>query len=168
MFQASVTTLVSKPVITDVKLSRMEIRLDESFTISITGTNQGDSTDLQTVSIGFPNMTSADHIAILHHNFTQTPVIIQPGDSIGSQYAGPEKPMPARHPAVEAYSRPWESGKTYSIDLQVTPASEGRFIIFVKSVGLPHASEQSHYPQQGALDYQQEFAELFWVQVAKS
>ena len=44
---------------------------------------------------------------------------------------------------------------------------EGRFVVFVKSVALPHTSELAHYPQDGTLDPQKEFVEPYSVQVTK-
>ena len=42
-----------------------------------------------------------------------------------------------------------EAGKTYSADIEVIPKMEGRFVVFIKSVALPHSWELAHYPQDG-------------------
>ena len=58
------------PVITNVKLSTSEVPIGNSFNISVTSNNQGDTADIQIVSISFPNLTSIgnnDIIKIKNH-----------------------------------------------------------------------------------------------------
>jgi hypothetical protein len=73
----------------------------------------------------------------------------------------------AQYASIEAFSRPWEAGNTYTADIEVIPKTEGRFVVFVKSVALPHTWDQAHYPQAGTLDQQKEFVEIYSVQVTK-
>jgi hypothetical protein len=120
---------------------------------------------MQIVSIGFPNLTATDSIEVIKHNFTQTPFLIPVGAEVGSEYTG-ATPVAAQYPSVEAFSRPWAGGSTYSIDVQVRPETEGRFTIFVKSVAFPHSWEGAHWPQEGITDYQRELVEVHYVQVA--
>src|SRR4051812_21886155 len=85
--------LLSKavPVITNVKISASEVSLGKSFNISVTSNNQGDTADIQIVSISFPNLTSIDNndnITIKNHNFLQKPEFVKTGDEIGSKYSG--------------------------------------------------------------------------------
>ena len=155
-------------IVTDVSLSAPDIALDQALTISVTGTNNGeDAADMQIVSVGFPNLTSIDNIKILKHNFTQTPMLITPGELLSSQYSTTEESVSAQYASIEAFSRPWEAGKTYSADIEVIPKTEGKFVVFIKSVALPHTWEQAHYPQDGTLDQQKEFVETYSVQVTK-
>jgi hypothetical protein len=154
-------------VVTNVSLSASEIELGQTFVVSITGTNRGEEADLQIVSVGFPNLTSAANMEVLRHNFAQTPQLISAGRRVGSEYAGLEKPVAAQYASVEAFSRPWAGGSTYSIDVQVRPETEGGFAIFVKSVAFPHSWDEAHWPKDGVADYQKEFVEVHYVQVTK-
>jgi hypothetical protein len=155
-------------IVTDVSLSAPDIALGHALTISVTGTNNGeDAADMQIVSVGFPNLTSIDNIKILKHNFTQTPMLITPGELLSSQYSTTEESVSAQYASIEAFSRPWEADKTYSADIEVIPKTEGKFVVFIKSVALPHTWEQAHYPQDGTLDQQKEFVETYSVQVTK-
>jgi hypothetical protein len=153
--------------ITDVTLSTHAIALGQALTISITGTNYGEDADMQIVSVGFPNLTTTDNIKVLKHNFDQTPIWIAPGELLSSEYSDTDSSVLAQYTSIEAFSRPWETGKIYSADIEVIPKTEGRFVIFVKSVALPHTWEQAHYPQDGILDQQKEFVESYSVQVTK-
>ena len=154
-------------VITDVSLSTPVIRLGQTFVISVTGTNRGEEADMQIVSVGFPNLTRADNMVVLEHNFTQTPILINTSDVIGSEYSGTQRPVQARYPSVEAFSRPWAGGNTYNIDLQVRPEAEGRFAVLVKSIAFPHSWDGAHWPKDGVIDYQKELVEPYYVQVTK-
>lgn len=153
--------------VTGVSLSESEVMLGEPFIISVAGINSGDDADMQIVSVGFPNLTRTDNIEIINHNFDQTPDLIQAGDDIGSAYGGTAVMVKAQYASVEAFSRPWEGGNSYSINLQVEPETEGRFVIFVKSVAFPHSWDGAHWPAEGTVDHQQEFVEAYYVQVTK-
>ena len=155
-------------IVTDVNLSAPTITLGQAFIISVTGTNNGeDAADMQIISVGFPNLTSIDNIKILKHNFTQTPMLITPGKLLSSQYSSTGESVLAQYASIEAFSRPWEAGKTYSADIEAIPKTEGKFVVFIKSVALPHTWEQAHYPRNGTLDQQKEFVETYSVQVTK-
>jgi hypothetical protein len=155
-------------IVTDVSLSAPDIALGQTLTISVTGTNNGEDADMQIVSVGFPNLTTTDNIKILKHDFDQTPILIAPGELLSSGYSDTDSSsVLAQYASIEAFSRPWETGKTYTADIQVIPKTEGRFVVFIKSVALPHTWEQAHYPQDGTLDQQKEFVETYSVQVTK-
>ena len=154
-------------VITNVSLSTPVIMLGQTFVVSVTGTNRGEEADMQIVSVGFPNLTRADNMDVLEHNFTQTPILINTSEVIGSEYSGTQRPVQARYPSVEAFSRPWAGGRTYDIDLQVRPEAEGRFVVLVKSVAFPHSWDGAHWPKDGVIDYQKELVEPYYVQVTK-
>ncbi len=154
--------------VTDVTISALDITLGQALIISITGANNGEDADMQDVSVGFPNLTTTDNIKVLKHNFDQTPVLIAPGELLSSEYSDTDSSsVLSQYASIEAFSRPWETGKTYSADIEVIPKTEGRFVIFVKSVALPHTWERAHYPQGGILDQQKEFVEAYSVQVTK-
>jgi hypothetical protein len=150
----------------NISLSASEVELGQAFAISVTGTNSGEEADMQIVSVGFPNLTTTNNIEVIRHDFAQTPFLIVAGDDVGSEYTG-ETLVAAQYASVEAYSRPWAGGSTYSIDLQVRPDAEGRFAIFVKSVAFPHSWDGAHWPQEGFVDYQKEFVRVHYVQVTK-
>jgi hypothetical protein len=154
-------------IVTDVSLSAPDIALGQTLTISVTGTNNGEDADMQIVSVGFPNLTATDNINILKHDFNQMPILIAPGELLSSEYSDTDSSVSAQYASIEAFSRPWEAGKTYTADIEVTPKMEGRFVVFVKSVALPHTWDQAHYPQDGTLDQQKEFVEIYSVQVTK-
>jgi len=155
-------------IVNDVNLSAPTITLGQALIISVTGTNNGeDAADMQLVSVGFPNLTSIDNIKILKHNFTQTPMLITPGKLLGSQYSSTGESVLAQYASIEAFSRPWEAGKTFSADIEAIPKTEGKFVVFIKSVALPHTWDRAHYPQDGTLDQQKEFVGTYSVQVTK-
>jgi hypothetical protein len=154
-------------LVSDVGISAHNITLGHPLIISVTGINNGDEADMQIVSVGFPNLTTTDNIKILKHDFLQTPILIAPRERLSSAYSNTERPVSAQYTSIEASSRPWERGKIYSADLQVIPKTEGRFIIFIKSVALPHTWQGAHYPQDGVLDQQNEFVKVYSVQVTK-
>lgn len=155
-------------IVTDVSLSAPDIALGQALTISVTGTNNGEDADMQIVSVGFPNLTTTDNIKILKHDFDQSPILIAPGELLSSEYSDIDSSsVLAQYASIEAFSRPWEAGKTYTADIEVMPKTEGKFVVFIKSVALPHTWEQAHYPQDGTLDQQREFVETYSVQVTK-
>ena len=155
-------------IVTDVRLSAPDIALGQALTISVTGTNNGEDADMQIVSVGFPNLTTTDNIKILKHDFDQTPILIAPGDLLSSEYSDTaDSSVLAQYASIEAFNRPWEAGKTYTAEIEVIPKTEGRFVVFIKSVALPHTWEQAHYPQDGTVDQQKEFVETYLVQVTK-
>jgi len=92
---------------------------------------------------------------------------IEIDDDVGSNYASTFETIPAMYPSLEAYSRPWKSNENYHIGLEVTPDKAGKFVIFVKSVGLPHTNNQSHFPEEGLVDYQNEFVNVYSVFVSQ-
>ena len=54
--------------------------------------NNGDTADIQVVSLSFLNITSIDCIVkISDYDFTQKPVFIEIGDEVGSEYVGFDK-----------------------------------------------------------------------------
>lgn len=155
------------PVITSVTISDESIPLGSEFSIRVSAANRGEPADLQLVSVAFPNATRTDIVTVNDHNFKQLPLFIKPGDKIGYGYTGIQSVI-ASYPAVEAVSRPWEPGEAYNIDITVRPESGGRFMVFVKAVGLPHNGDQAHYPDGGVLDQQDEYVSVYEVMVTKA
>lgn len=155
-------------VVTDAEFSKIEMPLGETLTVSVVGTNHGEDADMQIVSIGFPNLTRTDTIEIIQHDFTQMPQLINAGDELGSSYQGLATLVEAQYASVEAFSRPWEGGSSYSIEMQVKPETAGKFAVFVKSVAFPHSWDGGHWPAEGTKDHQQEFVQVYHVQVVKS
>jgi hypothetical protein len=151
-------------VVTDVRLSAPQIELGQTLVVSVTGINRGEDADMQIVSVGFPNLTATSNIDVMRHNFTQTPEFISAGRPVGAEYTG-ETLVAAQYASLEAFSRPWSDGSIYRIDVQVRPESEGRFAIFIKSVAFPHSWDRAHWPGGGITDYQNEFVEVYYVQV---
>jgi hypothetical protein len=166
-YQDSIAPQRPEAVITSVEFSVKEIELDQKFVISVTAENMGQEADMQIVSIGFPNLTSGDRATITSHDFRQTPFRVEPGDEVGSSYVGPQDNLTAAYLSIEAFSRPWEKGKSYTISIEVEPEAEGRFIVFTKSIAFPHTWDMAHYPREGMMDYQKEFVQMHSVNVTK-
>ena len=166
LYFSSSSEVKSQPVITEAKLSDSKVVLGESFDLTITTSNNGDTADMQVVSLSFPNLTSIDSIVkISDYNFTQKPVFIEFGDEVGSEYVGLDKVINSPYPSIEANSRPWHTGDYYEISIDVKPTSVGRFVIFVKTIALPQINELDHYPRFGIKDYQGEFVAVSSVDV---
>jgi hypothetical protein len=156
------------PIITNVQMSASEVPLGKPFNIKVTSNNQGDTADIQIVSISFPNLTSIDNsdiITIKNHNFNQKPEFVKTGEEIGSKYSGLSKATTAKYPFIEFYSRPWKTDAIYQAEIEIKPPAVGRFVIFIKAVSLPHNNEISHYPHTGIKDHQEEFVEAYYVNV---
>lgn len=129
----------------------------------------GDNADIQIVSIAFPNLIrSSGFVTIKQSDFTQKPIFIKIGDKIGSAYVGLGNLVYARYPSLEFFGRPWYSHIIHHVQLEVKPASVGRFMIFLKTIAFPHLNNKSHYPQIGIKDYQNEFVTAFSVQVVRN
>lgn len=163
-FYLSLVQQYPRPVISDVKISNSTIHLGQSFEITITGTNKGITSDMQTLSVSFPNMTNVQGISVRDDNFTQHPVIIDTGQEVGSHYQGTQYPVYSQYPAVESYNRPWEGGASHTVSIDVTPETAGTFLVFIKSVVLPH-SDIIHYPMNGTKDQQSEYVVSYSVNV---
>ena len=73
--------------------------------------------------------------------------------------------MVAHYPSIEAMSRPIHQGSQYHLSQIITPEKQGNFSIYVKSVNIPHTSDLSHHPQIGILDHQEEYVQVYSVNV---
>jgi hypothetical protein len=163
------------PVLTQVNFSSSEVRAGSPFNLVVTGFNRGEATDIEIVSISFPNLTGdirfsernhkSGHVEVEKHNFTQSPLIVMPGDITGSRYSGGSETTTAKYPSIEFFSRPWKSDTGYQAILEISSGSEGRFSIFVKAISFPHIDEYSHYPHEGLKDYQEEFVGVYSINV---
>ena len=161
----SLPEVTASPVLR-VNMSSSVVKVGDVFTLAVAGDNQGDKADIQIISVAFPNLTSTKGVVhIKNHDFSHNPVFIEVGEQIGSSYAGLEKPVSAKYPSVEFYGRPWYPHETHSLQIEVTPDKVGRFVIFVKSVALPHTTDLANFPRAGIRDHQQEFVEVYFVMV---
>jgi hypothetical protein len=157
------------PMINNVSLSSSVIEIGHSFHLSLTGANKGDSIDIQTISVGFPNLTSIDgFVQIRQSDFNQKPIPIKKGEMVRSDYQGAENLISARYPSIEAFSRPWHSQVIHHIQLEVKPISVGRFVILLNSVAFPHLNQFAHYPINGLKDYRNEFVKAYSILVVKN
>jgi hypothetical protein len=156
------------PALTEVGLSSLSP--GGYFDISVTGFNRGETTDIQIVSVSFPNLTgninfrdgnqNDGYIKIKNHNFSQSPLFIASGDIVGLRYSGGSETTTAKYPSIEFFSRPWKDNTGHHAQIEVSPATSDKFIIFVKAISLPHFGNLSQYPQDGLKDYQEEFVEI--------
>jgi hypothetical protein len=155
------------PVINSVSLSSYVTELGHSFNLSLSAANIGDSADLQSILVGFPNLTSIDgFVKIRQSDLNQKPLLIKKGEMVGSNYRA-ENLISARYPSIEAFSRPWHSQVTHHIQLEVRPDSAGRFVMLLKSIAFPHLNQFAHYPLNGLRDYQNEFVKAYSILVIK-
>lgn len=157
---------VPKPRI-EVTLSSDGITLGQSFDVTIKSYNEGDTADMQLVSVAFPHSQNLDMVTINSYDFMQSPQLIAIGDEIGSEYTAGAKTVASEYPSIEAYSRPFHQGDTFQMTLKITPKEAGQFQFFTKTVAMPHASEESHYPDSGTLDHQNEFVQIHTVEVTR-
>jgi hypothetical protein len=156
------------PDIQDVSLSSPVVGIGQSFYLTITGVNIGDSADFQTISVGFPNLTTIYRfVKIIRSDFIQKPILIKKDEMVGSSYQGTGNLISAKYPSIEAFSRPWHSQVIHHIEFEITPNSIGRFVILLKSVAFPHLNQFAHYPLNGLRDYQNEFVKAYSIQVVK-
>ena len=150
----------------EVKLSNSQIKIGESFRISTISENVGDYGDIHIVSIAFPTLSKTEDIVrVVSYDFSNSPTYIKKEDEIGAQYSEGMESILAKYPSIEAMNRPAQPGMKYVMDLQVTPDKSGPFVIYVKSVDIPHSSYISHYPQEGILDHQGEHVLVYTVDV---
>jgi hypothetical protein len=164
----SVPKLKPMPEIHDVSLSSPVVGIGQSFYLTLTGVNIGDSADFQTVSFGFPNLTTTyGFVKIIHSDFIQKPILIKKDEMVGSSYQGTGNLISAKYPSIEAFSRPWHSQVTHHIEFEITPISIGRFVVLLKSVAFPHLNQYANYPLNGLRDYQNEFVKVYSIQVIK-
>ena len=155
--------LVPEPSFTAI-LSETNIALGDSFRLDIVSVNNGDYADIHIVSVAFPDLTRIDDVVkIATYDFTLSPSYIYVDDEIGSKYSGGVETTLAQYPSIEAMSRPLKSNVPTHFDLVVTPQELGLFNIYVKSIGIPHTSDLSHYPYSGILDHQNEYVSVYSV-----
>jgi len=150
----------------EVQISNSQIKLGESFRISTISENVGDYGDIHIVSVAFPNLSEIDDIVrIVSYDYSNSPIYVKKGDKIGAEYSGGEKSVSAKYPSIEAMNRPAKPGIKYVMDLQITPKISGPFLIYVKSIDIPHTSSISHFPQEGNLDHQGEHVLVYTINV---
>jgi len=147
-------------------LSNSEIILGDSFRLDIVSVNNGDYADIHIVSVAFPDLVEIDDVVkIATYDFSLSPSYISIGEKIGSKYSGGVETTFAQYPSIEAMSRPLKSNIETHFDIVVTPNASGIFDIYVKSIGIPHSSNVSHYPYSGILDHQNEYVQVYSVTV---
>ena len=157
--------LVPEPYFTAI-LSKTNIALGDSFHLDIVSMNNGDYADIHIVSVAFPDLSRIDDVVkIATYDFTLSPSYISVDDEIGSKYSGGVETTLAQYPSIEAMSRPLKPDVPTHFDLLLTPQELGIFNIYVKSIGIPHTSDLSHYPYSGILDHQNEYVSVYSVTV---
>ena len=157
--------LIPEPTFQTI-LSDSEIILGDSFRLDIVSKNIGDYADIHIVSVGFPELTEIDDVVkIATYDFSLSPSYIDVDDEIGSSYSGGVDTTLAKYPLIEAMSRPLKPNVETHFDIVVTPKNSGVFNVYVKSIGIPHSSDVSHYPSSGVLDHQNEHVLVYSVTV---
>ena len=150
----------------EVEFSRSEVSLGESFRLSTISENRGDYGDIHIVSVAFPTVQNIENIVkVVSYDFSNSPQYIEPGEEIGAKYSGGLETVSAQYPSIEAMNRPVHPGTKYDMDLQITPDEIGEFVVFMKSIDIPHSSSASHFPQSGQLDHQGEHVLVYTVSV---
>ena len=157
--------LVPQPVF-EATLSDTEIDLGDSFRLEIVSKNIGDYADIHIVSVGFPQLVEIeDVVKIATYDFSLSPSYIDVGEEIGSSYSGGVETTLAKYPSIEAMSRPLKPDVETHFDIVLTPKNSGIFDVYVKSIGIPHSSDISHYPTSGVKDHQNEYVSVYSVAV---
>ena len=157
--------LIPEPIFQAV-LSDSQISLGDSFRLDIVSMNTGDYADIHIVSVAFPELIEIDDVVkIATYDFTLSPSYISVGEEIGSKYSGGVETTISQYPSIEAMSRPLKSDVETHFDIVVTPKKSGIFNIYIKSIGIPHTSDVSHYPYSGFLDHQNEHVLVYSVTV---
>ena len=157
--------LIPQPIF-EATLLENQINLGDSFRLEIVSKNIGDYADIHIVSVGFPDLTEIDDVVkIATYDFSLSPSYIDVDDEIGSSYSGGVDTTLAKYPLIEAMSRPLKPDIETHFDIVVTPKNSGIFNVYVKSIGIPHSSDVSHYPFSGVLDHQNEYVLVYSVTV---
>lgn len=157
--------LIPQPIF-EATLLENQIELGESFRLEIVSKNIGDYADIHIVSVGFPDLIEIhDVVKIATYDFSLSPSYIDVDDEIGSSYSGGVETTVAKYPSIEAMSRPLKPNIETHFDIVVTPKNSGVFNVYVKSIGIPHFSDVSHYPSSGILDHQNEYVSVYSVTV---
>jgi len=157
--------LIPQPIF-EATLLENQINLGDSFRLEIVSKNIGDYADIHIVSVGFPDLTEIDDVVkIATYDFSLSPSYIDVDDEIGSSYSGGVDTTLAKYPSIEAMSRPLKPNIETHFDIVVTPKNSGVFNVYVKSIGIPHSSDVSHYPSSGILDHQNEYVSAYSVTV---
>lgn len=157
--------LIPQPIF-EATLLENQINLGDSFRLEIVSKNIGDYADIHIVSVGFPDLTEIDDVVkIATYDFSLSPSYIDVDDEIGSSYSGGVDTTLAKYPSIEAMSRPLKPNIETHFDIVVTPKNSGVFNVYVKSIGIPHSSDVSHYPFSGVLDHQNEYVLVYSVTV---
>jgi hypothetical protein len=163
----SMSTLKPVPILTNVNISKLQVPVGTPFNISFIGSNQGNSADVQIISVAFPNLTRTnDFVQVKESDFNQRPLIFKKGDELSSGYSQNKIPLKSKYHLIEAYNRPWHSHDIHHLLVQVKPYTVGRFVIFVKTIALPYTNELSHYPRGGIKDQQGEFVNVYSINVS--
>jgi hypothetical protein len=150
----------------EVELSSTDITLGESFRLSTISENKGDYGDIHIVSAAFPTVENIENVVrIVSYDFSSSPHYIESGEEIGAEYSGGLETVSAQYPSIEAMNRPVHPGTKYVMDLQITPDEVGEFTVYLKSIDIPHSSSISHFPQDGQLDHQGEYVQVYTVNV---
>lgn len=148
-----------------VTLLNDEITLGVSFIIEIEIKNKHDISDILITSVAFPGLQEiGDEVEIIEYDYTQSPIYIDLGDKLISEYTYGE-PINAVYPSIEAYSRNVPEDTSYQMKLRITPQNVGIFETYIKTISIPHTTELSHYPYDGFLDPQGEYVSVFAVTV---
>lgn len=149
----------------EIRIDFDEISLGESFQIKVQIINKNDISDILITSVGFPKLQEIeDEIEIISYDYTQSPRYIRSGEKLNSEYTSGGFIL-AEYPSIEAYSRNVAPDTSYHMVLGITPTNGGIFEIYVKTIAIPHATELSHYPQDGFKDPQGEYVSVYTVNV---
>ncbi len=155
--------IIEPQPIQSATISADTIKLGESFEIQINVENKNDLADILITSVAFPELQEIKGIVkIIAYDYTQSPRYVKLGDKINSGYTEGGQ-ITAKYPSIEAYSRNVPENTSYQMAISVTPQNVGIFDTHIKTIAIPHKDDLSHYPNEGLLDYQDEFVTVFSV-----
>ncbi|QUC65304.1 hypothetical protein NsoK4_03395 [Nitrosopumilus sp. K4] len=150
----------------EAEISNSEIFLGESFRLNVFSENRGDYGDIHIVSAAFPTISDTEDIVeVVSYDFSHTPHYVRIGDEIGAKYSGGVEKITAQYPSIESMNRPIPSGSSNHVDFLITPDEVGPFLVYLKSIDIPHTDEKSHFPRSGQLDHQDEYVLVYQVNV---
>ncbi|QDX40796.1 PKD domain-containing protein [Salarchaeum sp. JOR-1] len=157
--------LSPKPDITKVS-APSTVRVGESFTITVTATNNGVDATYQSIAVSFPDATSANAISITDTDFSNAnyATVFPSGTSVGHKY-GLGSTVQSKYPLAEV-GGPWATDQTKSLTLTVTPKESGTYTFYVKSVAKDGGWESDPaIGETATTDQQSEYVYTYTVTV---
>ena len=118
-----------QPQITSISVPS-SITYGQSITITVQASNIGGTANWQTINLAFPDAISSDPVVVAT-DLGSTNLEKAPAQVKGC-YSQCTRPL--QYPFEEGSSSSWANGVSHSLTVKVTPANQGQFDIYIKSV----------------------------------